>query len=87
VCPTYYAVRMRRYGPRGRINLILNLMRGSNGVPSPDSMGRRVVDGTFTCLHCGACDTQCPAEIKISDVILSFKALVLSQRFKGRRSK
>jgi len=87
VCPTYDAMRMRQYGPRGRINLILDLMGGSNGAPSPDSMGRRVVDGIFTCLHCGACDTQCPAGIKISDVILSFKALVLSQRFKGRGSK
>jgi glycolate oxidase iron-sulfur subunit len=78
---------MRHYGSRGRINLILDILGHAGGASSLDAQSREVMDGIFTCLHCGACDTQCPASIKISDVILSFKALVLAQRLKGDDSR
>lgn len=87
VCPTYDVIRMRHYGSRGRINLILYLLEESKGIPPVDALSKEVVDGIFTCLHCGACNTQCPAGIDIADVILSFRSLILSQRFKVRSGK
>jgi len=68
VCPTYAATRERHYGPRGRINLIL--MALTNG-----GVGEEALRGVATCLHCKACDFQCPAGIQIAEVIRSFKAL------------
>jgi len=68
VCPTYIATRERHYGPRGRINLIYICL--TNG-----EVGKETFKGIATCLHCRACDFQCPAGIRIAEVIRSFKAL------------
>ncbi len=41
-----------------------------------------VINPIMTCLHCAACDTQCPAGIRIADAIHSFKAIILEAMLK-----
>lgn len=65
VCPTYRLYRMRHYGPRGRLHIIAN---------SDGHLSGEAYRAVMTCLACGACDTQCPAGIKIAEVIRGFKA-------------
>ncbi|MEM1598503.1 MAG: (Fe-S)-binding protein [Pyrobaculum sp.] len=71
VCPTLNATRTRHFGPRGRINIILKTL--ANG----EKIGDDVFAGIATCLNCRACNTQCPAGIKIAEAIHSFKILLL----------
>jgi Fe-S oxidoreductase len=67
-CPTYKTMRMRHFGPRGRINLIKNF---------DGELSEAAYIGIMTCLVCRACDAQCPAGIKIAEVIHDFKAYIL----------
>ncbi|MCU7788496.1 MAG: 4Fe-4S dicluster domain-containing protein [Pyrobaculum sp.] len=70
-CPTYRAVRMRHFGPRGRINIIKNF---------EGKLSDEALRGVLTCLACGACDPQCPAGIRITETIRAFKAFIIQQR-------
>lgn len=76
-CPTFNALRSRAYGPRGRINLIKTLIEGGFGQGKNAEISIDVINSIMTCLHCAACDTQCPAGIKIADAIHSFKSIIL----------
>ncbi len=69
VCPTYLAVRDRRYGPRGRLYLAKLIFegRGDGSIFTP----------LWTCLDCKACEYVCPADIKVTDVIKTSKVLSL----------
>src|SRR5258708_3438580 len=67
-CPSYRAVRMRHFGPRGRINLIKNF---------DGKLSKEAYKGIMTCLLCGACDPQCPAGIKITETIRAFKVYLI----------
>jgi Fe-S oxidoreductase len=69
-CPTYRALRIRHFGPRGRVNIIKNF----NGPLSEEAYA-----GIMSCLSCGACDPQCPAGIRITELIRSFKAFIMSK--------
>lgn len=69
-CPVYRVLRMRHFGPRGRINIIRNF----DGKISDEAYR-----GIMTCLSCGACDPQCPAGIKITEVVRAFKAYIIGQ--------
>jgi len=68
-CPTYKAMRMRHFGPRGRVNLIKNF---------DGKLSEEAYAGVMTCLTCGACDPQCPAGIRITELIKAFKAYLIS---------
>ncbi|BDR93435.1 (Fe-S)-binding protein [Vulcanisaeta souniana] len=81
-CPTFNTLRSRAYGPRGRINLIKALIEDGFGRGRDTEVGIDVIDPIMTCLHCAACDTQCPAGIKIADAIHSFKAIILETMLK-----
>lgn len=73
VCPTYFVTRERFFGPRGRINIIkMYLDRNSNIEP-------RAFEGLMSCLNCRACNTQCPAGIRIAEAIHEFKAVLLRE--------
>ncbi|WP_069807368.1 (Fe-S)-binding protein [Vulcanisaeta thermophila] len=71
VCPTYNVMRERAFGPRGRINIIREYLNGSVKI------GPKAFEGLMTCLNCRACNTQCPAGIRIAEAIHEFKALLL----------
>nr|WP_167827732.1 (Fe-S)-binding protein [Pyrobaculum islandicum] len=75
-CPTYRVFRMRHFGPRGRINIVKNF---------DGKISEEAYRGVMTCLACGACEIQCPAEIKITEVIHTFKTFLISQRLSEGR--
>ncbi|ADY00753.1 4Fe-4S ferredoxin, iron-sulfur binding domain protein [Vulcanisaeta moutnovskia 768-28] len=81
-CPTFNTLRSRAYGPRGRINLIKTLIENGFGQGKDVGLGGDVINPIMTCLHCAACDTQCPAGIRIADAIHSFKAIILETMLK-----
>jgi glycolate oxidase iron-sulfur subunit len=62
VCPTLEEQKLRYYGPRGRINIILFLLRDAIWT-------RKGLESIFSCLVCDICTTQCPAGIHIAEVI------------------
>jgi glycolate oxidase iron-sulfur subunit len=81
-CPTFKAMSNRSYGPRGRINLIRILIEEGFGQGKLIELNKEVFDPIMTCLHCAACDTQCPADIRIADAIHSFKSIILRTMLK-----
>lgn len=70
VCPTLNLGKHRGYGPRGRINIIRQLVYG--GRPTIED-----INSIFSCLLCKACDGKCPAKIKITDTIRLSRGLLL----------
>lgn len=64
VCPTYYEAKTEAESPRGRILLMQALIKGTWDTPSP-----AVFEHLDRCLHCGACETVCPAEVPYLDLL------------------
>lgn len=81
-CPTFNVIRTRSYGPRGRINLIKTLMENGFKQGKVSNIDLNTLNSIMTCLHCAACNTQCPAKIDIADVIHSFKSIILKEVLK-----
>ncbi|MFB6470282.1 MAG: 4Fe-4S dicluster domain-containing protein [Vulcanisaeta sp. AZ3] len=81
-CPTFKVMRSRSYGPRGRVNLIKILIEDGFGQGKDIKLNSEIVDSIMTCLHCAACNTQCPAGINIADAIHSFKSMILELMLK-----
>ncbi|MEM3715167.1 MAG: (Fe-S)-binding protein [Thermoprotei archaeon] len=75
VCPTLKVNESRLYGPRGRVNIIIFALK-NNIWTAPG------LDSIFSCLLCGACNTQCPAGIKIDKFIRSFRYYLAYNSFK-----
>ncbi len=73
VCPTLPLGPHRGYGPRGRVNLALQLAKGSQ--PS-----RATVESLYTCLLCAACHTKCPAQINIAGVVRAARVLTFRRK-------
>ncbi|AEA12007.1 4Fe-4S ferredoxin, iron-sulfur binding domain protein [Thermoproteus uzoniensis 768-20] len=70
-CPTYRSIRMMHFGPRGRVNLIRNF---------DGELSEAAYTGIMTCLGCRNCDIQCPAGIKIAEIIHEFKAYIINEK-------
>ncbi|MFN4046242.1 MAG: 4Fe-4S dicluster domain-containing protein [Acidilobaceae archaeon] len=70
LCPTLYPGGHRGYGPRGRVNIALNVLR--NGKPAGEAL-----KSMYSCLLCGACSLVCPAKIDVVGVVRAFRALKL----------
>jgi glycolate oxidase iron-sulfur subunit len=68
VCPTLIKLT-RNYGPRGRVNTIVLALK--NNLITEES-----IKGIYTCLVCGACTPECPAGIRIHEVIREFRHLM-----------
>ncbi|AFA40707.1 hypothetical protein Pogu_2680 [Pyrobaculum oguniense TE7] len=62
--PTFCAIRIMHFGPRGRINIIKNF----SGEMSEEAYG-----GVMRCLLCGSCEPECAAGIKITEAIRALK--------------
>jgi len=73
VCPTLKVRKDRAYGPRGRVNTIIILLK--DGMRS-----RKGINGIFSCALCRACNAQCPAGIDIKENIRKFRSYILMMR-------
>ena len=71
-CPTYRRGPHRGYGPRGRVNVLLGLLRGSP--PTPEAL-----ESIYSCLLCDACYVVCPAHIRVGELMRSARALLWSR--------
>jgi Fe-S oxidoreductase len=69
-CPTLRPGGHRGYGPRGRVNIALLVVKGYRS--------EEVVKALYTCLLCAACNTACPARIDIAGVIREARVLLSS---------
>ncbi len=78
VCPTYNALRMRHYGPRGRLHMARIALLDAE--PS-----RHVLESLATCLRCRACELVCPASIRIVDVIVEARRKLYEDPRRARR--
>jgi len=70
VCPTLKVTNDRVYGARGRVTTIIIFLR--EGLKS-----KKGVDGIFSCLLCGSCNTQCLSGIDIKENIRKFRSYIL----------
>src|SRR5690606_37384542 len=59
VCPTYQETGYEQQSPRGRVLLIKSVAEGKLEVNEEFSQP------VFSCLDCRACETACPADVKI----------------------
>jgi len=71
VCPTLQVMRLRIFGPRGRVTVASVVLR--EGIIS-----RAGYEAIFTCLLCGACNTQCPAGVDVVEVVKNIRSYLLS---------
>jgi len=71
-CPTLQEQKLRHYGPRGRINVILFSLRDNIWT-------KKGLESIFSCLVCDACTTQCPAGIHIAEVIKKFRHYIVKE--------
>ncbi len=78
VCPTYNALRMRHYGPRGRLRMARAALADS-------SVSSLVLESLATCLRCRACELVCPASIRIVDVIMEARRRLYEDPRRVRR--
>ncbi|HET7580470.1 MAG TPA: (Fe-S)-binding protein [Bacillales bacterium] len=62
-CPTYQELGQEHQSPRGRVHLIKAVAEGKIGL---DEMFE---DPVFTCLDCRACETACPANVRVGGLI------------------
>lgn len=63
LCPTFAESLAEGRGPRGRVALLQRL--NTNELPRTRTMDDRI----FSCILCGACDSRCPAGIRITDAL------------------
>jgi glycolate oxidase iron-sulfur subunit len=63
-CPTYVATGREAKSPRGRNQLVRQMLEGK--LADPQS-AREALD---TCLLCGACTTACYAKVAVPDIVL-----------------
>ncbi len=63
VCPTYNIKRVEKSSPRGRVALIRAVADGKL------ELSQGVADEAFLCLDCRACETACPAGVRVGYLI------------------
>ncbi len=68
VCPTLPLGLHRGYGPRGRVALVLEALRGYK-------LSNEVISSLYSCLGCGACRVKCPVSIDVGGLVRGFKVL------------
>ena len=75
-CPTYRVMRMRHYGPRGRIFIIKQVLN------NPELINEKVFESIFTCITCHNCIDQCPNQIHITEIIIKFRKFLINKYLK-----
>ncbi len=69
VCPTLPLGPHRGYGPRGRINLIKEIIISK-------TLSEESIASIYSCLICNACSMACPAGIDIGRSVREMKFLI-----------
>ena len=71
-CPTFIVMGSESWGARGRLILARSVLEGQ-AEPTPD-----LLDRIFSCTSCLACETVCPAVVRIVDALEAFKEALIS---------
>ena len=71
-CPTFAIMGSESWNARGRLILARSILEGLTE-PTP-----QLLDRIFSCISCLACETVCPAVVKIVDALVAFKEALLS---------
>jgi len=71
VCPTLQHGIHRGYGPRGRVNLVLDVLQRGGATPEATA-------SLFSCLLCGSCVVKCPLRIDIPGLMRKTRFLLVS---------
>ncbi|MGC9134935.1 4Fe-4S dicluster domain-containing protein [Caldisphaera sp.] len=69
VCPTISLGPHRGYGPRGRVNLIKEILKNN-------TITEEVLSSIYSCLLCNACNLVCPAKIDIGRAVREVRAII-----------
>ncbi len=67
-CPTYQETGRETSSPRGRIYLMRGVAEGRIPLDS------QVVEETYFCLACRACESACPAGVRYGHLVESMRA-------------
>ena len=81
-CPTYQVMLDENFSPRGRINIVQQLMQKQN-----PSVGISAANRYFlsTCLHCMTCQQQCPSEVNYAAIIQTARQYLYQHRSPRQR--
>lgn len=62
VCPTYRVMRMERYAPRGRVQMVKKYLEGDL------SITKSLQEALMSCILCEACAQACPSGVRLDRV-------------------
>lgn len=72
MCPTFRAERFETASPRAKVNLLREI---ASGRLDPRVWGSEEARAQASlCVHCGLCQTECPAGIDVSSLMMEVKA-------------
>lgn len=77
-CPTFQETGEELESPRGRVQLIAAVARGTVPLAAP-----KVAHTLFSCLDCRACEVACPSGVPIGSLIERGRAQVVRQEAKA----
>ncbi|AFZ70031.1 hypothetical protein Calag_0249 [Caldisphaera lagunensis DSM 15908] len=72
VCPTINLGTHRGYGPRGRVNLIKDVLE--NKIITEEFLA-----SIYSCLLCDACYIVCPAKIDTGRIVRDMRSIIRSE--------
>lgn len=72
-CPTYQETGREASSPRGRIYLMRAVAEGTR------PLDERVLEETYFCLACRACESACPAGVRYGQLVESMRAEIESR--------
>lgn len=78
-CPTFQETGRELESPRGRVQLIAAVARGTVPLTAP-----KVAHTLFSCLDCRACEVACPSGVPIGSLIERGRAQVVASQKTGR---
>lgn len=61
-CPTYSITREKFFTPKQRLQTVEQILEGQ-------SVSEQMIESLYNCTKCMACESVCPAEIKVSSVV------------------
>ncbi len=62
LCPSYKVMRMERYAPRGRVQMVRKIFAGEL------SFTKSLQEAFTSCISCGTCSENCPSGVRIDRV-------------------
>lgn len=74
VCPVFSEFKIESYAPRGRLQLIKNLIKGVTHF-SP-----KLHDSLFRCLICKACVEECPSGVELDRLFINVREMEVKDK-------